>query len=139
MIADIYEFDTYFHIIRESDCPVYLRHCTDRPNSVFLCIKKNHDTEINSINCQDIGLIWDAGLGLLDNTTKLAWKIDENYQGQGLTSLALKQYLKVAKPDSAGFEVYIQKHNKSSFFLAIKNGFKIEMENETAYTLLLKI
>ena len=137
MIKDPFEFDTYFYLLKDGDIQIFVLHREDHVNCLVICIKRNVEEDISSKNYENIGIIWDQGVGHLDNTTKLAWKIDDEFRDQGLMSLAFKKYLELAKPDVGGFEAYIKKDNMPSYQFAIKQGFKIFKESPFFYTMVL--
>lgn len=83
-------------------------------------------TELSSFDGlpQKIGEIIDKGVGKLQNSTKLAWKINSEYRNQGIMTQVLKYYVADNTPHSDGFEAAIEKTNLPSLNLAYGIGFK---------------
>lgn len=92
-----------------------------------LCLKNKMNEDGSP---QVIGSIGTGMSGSLNNSTNLAWMINEEYRGQGLMSLFLEIYLNELTPDIDGFAVVISKENTPSLKLALKCGFQVYEERE---------
>lgn len=114
-------------------------------NKNFLLLKENlkwiiaSAEDFDSINNPKyIGEICNYGLGELPNTTKLAWKIDPDYQGNGYMKELLSQYINAIQPNESGFEVIILNDNLPSIKLALAVGFIKSKERDRFSQFLLK-
>jgi RimJ/RimL family protein N-acetyltransferase len=97
-----------------------------------LCLKELHRDGYPLV----VGRISSMGVpGSLNNTTNLAYALDETYRGQGIMTNLLSLYLEETIPDSNGFAVVIYKSNEPSSRLAFRLGFKIYEECDTFYFL----
>ena len=102
----------------------------------LLLFKQNHFWDICLKNQVDsdgyperIGQIKAMGAGDLSDSTKLAWKINEDYRGQGIMKLALKIFLEQCSSGKI-YEVQIKKENVASLNLAKSAGFSVYKEDD---------